>query len=94
MSDPRIDEMNRVLSGLLFETPPPEWLVGMVEDYERTGTYRPENYLRVFGDITHGASVGPDEPLEEVLKRALAAKGVLVGPDESLEEVLKRVAAP
>ncbi len=39
--------------------------------HEQTGTYRPEDIYRVFGDVSDGVSIGPDDSLEDVLNAAL-----------------------
>ena len=71
MRDPEDDEIDRMLSDWMYETAPPQWLLDMMAYHERTGTYRPEDIYRVFGDISEGVSIGPDDSLEDVLNAAL-----------------------
>ena len=69
MWDPQQDEIDQLLSELLFETPGPEWLEDMIAHYQQTGAYRPEDLYRLLGDINEGVS--GDEPLEDILNAAL-----------------------
>jgi hypothetical protein len=71
MRDPDDDEIDRMLSEWMYQTPPPQWLLDMMEYHERTGTYRPEDIHRVFGDPSEGVSFGPDDSLEDILNAAL-----------------------
>jgi hypothetical protein len=71
MRDPQNDEIDRILSDWMYETPPPQWQLDMMEHYERTGTYRPEDIQRLCGDISEGVSIGPDDSLEDILNAAL-----------------------
>ena len=48
---------------LLAQAQPPEWVRRMIEHYQRTGTYRPEDLRRLLGDPTKGVEVGPNASL-------------------------------
>ena len=48
---------------LLTQPHPPEWVRRMIDHYQRTGTYRPEDLRRLLGDPTKGVEVGPNASL-------------------------------
>ncbi len=54
----------------LSKSPPPDWLVKMHEHYAKTGTYRPEDLLRLLGDPNRRVEVGPTSSLSSFLGQA------------------------
>ena len=60
MPAPSKPEIDQALRDLLENTPPPSWLVDMLEHYRRTGTFRPEDLKRLLGDPSKGVEIGPD----------------------------------
>jgi hypothetical protein len=39
--------------------PSPEWLRRMQEDYQKTGSYRPQDVRKLLGDQTSRVEIGP-----------------------------------
>lgn len=75
MRDPQNDEIDQLLSDLHYGTPGPEWIEDMIAHYQQTGSYRPIDIYRLFGDITEGVS--GDEPLEDILEAARQRREIL-----------------
>lgn len=66
MPIPNQDEIEQALRDLQ-NSPPPEWLIEMIEYYRRTGSFRPEDVRRLMGDPSKGLRVAPDTSVEAIL---------------------------
>jgi hypothetical protein len=68
-------ELQRRWEDLLARAQPPEWVRQMIEHYQRTGSFRPEDLRRLLGDPTKGVEVGPNTSLSslstELTRRSL-----------------------
>lgn len=60
---------------LLEKSPPPKWLVDMVNRYRETGSFRPEDLHRLLGDINKGVEISPDATVEGILSQHLNQAG-------------------
>jgi hypothetical protein len=67
MAAPTQAEITEALRELLTRTPPPVWLVEMIEHYRRTGTFRPEDLHRLVGDPNRGVRVDPNATVDAIL---------------------------
>jgi hypothetical protein len=52
----------------LAQAQPPEWVRKMIEEYWRTGTYRPEDMRRLLGDPNKRVEPGLESLLAELDK--------------------------
>ena len=55
--------LHRQWQDLLAQAQPAEWVRRMIDHYQRTGTYRPEDLRRLLGDPTRGVEIGPNTSL-------------------------------
>ncbi len=69
MSGPR-DDLRPRIRAMLEALPPAEWVREMIDHYNRTGTYRPEDLRRLLGDPNRAIQVGPDVGPDSSLPRA------------------------
>jgi hypothetical protein len=60
-------ERERRFCALLDQAPPPDWVVAMIEHYQRTGTYRSEDLRRLLGDPTKGFELRTGEAGDALL---------------------------
>lgn len=67
MSTPGQAEIEQALKNLLNQPSPPKWLEEMIDHYRRTGTFRPEDLQRLFGDPSKGVTVGADTTIAGIL---------------------------
>lgn len=58
MSDYNANKSRRAFEEFVQQTPPPEWVRKMVQDYYKTGTYRPQDLRRLLGDPRKSVEVG------------------------------------
>jgi hypothetical protein len=50
----------RQIQDTLRQLPPADWVRAMIEHFERTGSYRPEDLRRLLGDPNRAVEVGPN----------------------------------
>ena len=57
------DDLQREMETKLRQLPPAQWVRDMIDHYNRTGTYRPEDLRRLLGDPNRAVEVGPNTSL-------------------------------
>jgi hypothetical protein len=67
MPTPSQDEIVQALHSLVESTPPPAWLLEMLEYYRQTGIFRPEDLRRLLGDPSKGVRVEPNASVDAIL---------------------------
>jgi len=63
MSTVACDDRQQQIQRKLTELPPADWVRAMVDHFQRTGSYRPEDLQRLLGDPNRAVEVGPDMSL-------------------------------
>jgi hypothetical protein len=53
------DERQRDIQAKLRQLQPADWVRAMIDHYQRTGSYRPEDLRRLLGDPNRAVDVGP-----------------------------------
>jgi hypothetical protein len=64
------DEIKKSLRDLIENAPPPNWLVEMIEHYQRTGAFRPEDLRRLLGDPSKGVIVSAETTIDDILNQS------------------------
>lgn len=59
----------------LQEIPQADWVSKMIDHYQRTGTYRPQDLLRLLGDPNRPVEIGPGttqlpDTLQQIVRRS------------------------
>lgn len=71
MAVPNQNEIEQALHDLLENTPPPVWLIEMIEHYRQTGAYRPQDLQKLLGDDpSQGVRVQPNATAEAILAQS------------------------
>jgi len=65
----RDDDRQREIRRLLYQIQPADWILKLIDDYQRTGTYRPEDLWRLLGDPNGCVKFGPNLDLESLFSR-------------------------
>ncbi len=60
MSTVTDDDLQREIRAKLHELPPADWVRAMIEEYQRTGSYRPKDLRQLLGDPNRPVEVGSD----------------------------------
>jgi hypothetical protein len=60
-------ELDRKLQERLWQMPPADWVLDMIDHYRATGSYRPEDLHRLLGDPRVGVTGGSTESLASCL---------------------------
>ena len=63
MSTVTHDDLQREIQGRLRQLPPADWVRAMIEHFQRTGSYRPEDLRRLLGNPNRAVEVGPNASL-------------------------------
>ncbi len=63
MSTVTRDDLQREIQAKLRELPPADWVRAMIDHFQRTGSYRPEDLRRLLGDPNQAVEVGPNASL-------------------------------
>jgi hypothetical protein len=63
MSTVTQDDLQREIQAKLRELPPADWVRAMIDHFQRTGSYRPEDLRRLLGDPNRPVEVGPNASL-------------------------------
>jgi hypothetical protein len=64
------DERQRAIQAKLQQLPTADWVLAMIDHYNRTGSYRPEDLRRLLGDPNRAVEVGPNVSLASFLSQA------------------------
>jgi hypothetical protein len=64
----------REIEQLLLRNGPAKWVLEMIDHYQRTGSYRPEDLRRLLGDPIEGVQFGPNTSLLEAVAREEAKR--------------------
>lgn len=54
------DALLQEIQAKLRELPPADWVRAMLDHFQRTGSYRPEDLRRLLGDPNRPVEVGPN----------------------------------
>ena len=57
------DDLQRETQAKLRQLPPADWVRAMIEHFQRTGAYRPEDLRRLLGNPNRAVEVGPNASL-------------------------------
>ena len=57
------DDRRREIQAQLRQLPPADWVTAMIDHFQRTGSYRPEDLRRLLGDPNRPVKVGPNASL-------------------------------
>lgn len=60
MSTIRDEDFQREIQAKLQALPPADWVRKMIDHYQRTGSYRPEDLRRLLGDPNRGVGIEPN----------------------------------
>jgi len=63
MSDVTPDDLQREIQAKLEQLPPADWVRAMIDHFQRTGSYRPEDLRRLLGDPNRAVQVGANTTL-------------------------------
>ena len=63
MSTVTENDLQREIQARLRQLPPADWVRAMIDHYQRTGSYRPEDLRRLLGDPNRPVEVGPNVTL-------------------------------
>ncbi len=69
MSTVRDDNLRTEIETKLRQLPAAEWVRNMIDHYNRTGGYRPEDLRRLLGDPNRAVEVGPNASLATFFSR-------------------------
>lgn len=64
------DDLRREIEKKFREMPAAPWVREMIDHYNRTGAYRPEDLRRLLGDPNRAVEVGPNTDLSSFLEKA------------------------
>ena len=71
MSTVTQDDLQREIQAKLRELPPADWVRAMIDHFQRTGSYRPEDLRRLLGDPNQAVEVGPNTSLASFFSQHL-----------------------
>lgn len=60
-------DLQRPIQDSLRQVPRADWVRSMIDHFERTGAYRPEDLRRLLGDPNRAVEVGPKSCLSSFL---------------------------
>jgi hypothetical protein len=63
MSTATYTDLRRQIQDSLQQVPRADWVGAMIDHFERTGVYRPEDLRRLLGDPNRAVVVGPNPSL-------------------------------
>ncbi|MCR4413152.1 MAG: hypothetical protein NUV77_12090 [Thermoguttaceae bacterium] len=69
MSTVTHDDLQREIQAKLRQLPPADWVRAMIDHFQRTGSYRPEDLRRLLGDPNRAVELGPNASLASFYSR-------------------------